>query len=470
MTLRISCLFLILLLSIVVSAQKIGSKLERVWIKFIADDQLQYGLAGICVMDAKTGNIIFEKNSNIGLAPASTQKILTTIAAYEALGSNFTYKTKIGYTGSIINKKLNGDLIIEASGDPTLGSWRYSTTSEDVILNKINDAIKQAGIKGIDGNMVATDKGFDINPIPDNWMWGDMGNYYGAGHWGLNWRENQYDIYFKSGRIQGDSTSVVKVEPEESIVGKLIYNEVKTGDANTGDGSSIYTAPFSPIKLIQGNISSNQKRFQVAGSFSLADMNCLVAIQSALQKKGVAISGKLMPVSAKLFTPEKLPLSGQVSNILIIASPSLDSIVYWFLKKSVNLYGEALVRTIGLEKKNYGSTDKGLEWVDSFYTANGFHTKAMHMTDGSGLAPTNRITALALVKALQYAQNKTWFPAFYDALPVYNAMKLKSGTIHRTKCFAGYHNGFIISFMVNNYNGSGSSLVNKMYKVLDVLK
>ena len=172
----------------------------------------------------------------------------------------------------------------------------------------------------------------------------------------------------------------------------------------------------------------------------------------------------------KIFAANKLTTIGNITPILYINSPVLDSIVYWFLKKSINLYGEALVRTIGLQKKGDGSTSKGLEWIDSFYTANGFDTKAMHMTDGSGLSPTNRITPFALAKALQFAQSKSWYSAFYDALPMYNGMKLKSGTIHRTKCFAGYHNGYIITLMVNNYNGSSAALVDKMYKVLDGVK
>ncbi|MEO7310300.1 MAG: D-alanyl-D-alanine carboxypeptidase/D-alanyl-D-alanine-endopeptidase [Chitinophagaceae bacterium] len=467
---KIVAAFILVLACSAAPGQSIGPKMETLWTKFIADEQLQYALAGICVMDTKTGQIVFEKNSNIGFAPASTQKILTTVAAYEALGSGFMYQTKIGYTGSISNRKMDGDLVIEASGDPTFGSWRYTSAKEDVVLKKISDAVKKSGIQFINGNIVATGDGFDINPIPDNWTWGDMGNYYGAGHWALNWRENQYDLYFKSGKTKGDTTAVIKVDPEESIIGKLVYNEVKTGDANTGDGSSIYAAPFSPFKLVQGNISSNENNFKVSGSFSLADMNCLSAIAGSLQKSGITITGKPIPPSAKIFSGGLLTSVGTITNITTLTSPNLDSIVYWFLKKSINLYGEALVRTIGLQKKGFGSTDNGLEWIDSFYKANNFDTRAIHMTDGSGLAPTNRTTPLSFVKALKYAQGRSWYPAFYDALPVYNGMKLKSGTIHRTKCFAGYHNGYIVSLMVNNYNGSSSGLVDKMFTLLDGLK
>lgn len=467
---KIIGLFFLLVTVKIGAAQSFGARMESAWNKFTQDEQLQYGLAGICVMDATTGRVVFERNSRVGMAPASTQKVLTTIAAYEAFGNNFTYQTKLGYIGNIANKKLTGDLVIEGSGDPTFGSWRYENTKPNSIYQQIAAALQQKGIDSITGDFVGTDKGFDLNPIPDNWMWGDIGNYYGAGHWGLNWGENQYDVFFKSGASKGDATKVVDVDPEESIVGKLIHNEVATGTANTGDGSVIYGAPYSPFKLIQGNISSNENRFKVSGSFSWADMNCLTSIQISLAKAGIKMGGKPIPTSAKVILPAPLPLKGTVNYFLTLPSPTLDSIVYWFLKKSVNLYGEALVRTIGLQKKGFGSTDKGLEWIDSFYRAKGLDTKAMHMTDGSGLGPTNRTTPMFFVQALRYAKDKPWFNGFYEALPLYNNMKLKSGTIHRTKCFAGYHGNYIVSFMVNNYNGSSSGLVDKMFKVLDELK
>jgi len=54
-------------------------------------------------------------------------------------------------------------------------------------------------------------------------------------------------------------------------------------------------------------------------------------------------------------------------------------------------------------------------------------------------------------------------------------MKMKTGTIRNVKGFCGYHRSadgkeYIFSFLVNNYNGSAGAVVQKMYKVLDVLK
>ena len=97
------------------------------------------------------------------------------------------------------------------------------------------------------------------------------------------------------------------------------------------------------------------------------------------------------------------------------------------------------------------------------------------MLDGSGLSPQNRVTANAEVHALQYARSRPWFNSFYNALPVYNGMKMKSGTIGGAKAFAGYQksadgNEYIFSIIINNYDGGVDSVVHKMFALLDVLK
>ena len=171
-------------------SQTVIQNLSKGWIKFAADTQLQYAQAGICVMDSKSGNVVFERNSKIAFAPASAQKIFTAIAAYEALGKDFLFQTHVGYNGAfnsgtingVISTTLKGDIIIIGNGDPTFGSSRYVSSSADIVLNKIEKGIRNLGVNTIEGNIVSIKDSFDMNPIPQDWMWGDMGNYYGAGH------------------------------------------------------------------------------------------------------------------------------------------------------------------------------------------------------------------------------------------------------------------------------------------------
>jgi serine-type D-Ala-D-Ala carboxypeptidase/endopeptidase (penicillin-binding protein 4) len=156
-------------------------------------------------------------------------------------------------------------------------------------------------------------------------------------------------------------------------------------------------------------------------------------------------------------------------------SPALDSIIYWFMKRSINLYGEALLKTMALEKTGIGSTDSGVAYVRRFYKEKGFDIAGLRIIDGSGLSPQNRVAPESLCKVLLYARQQRWFPAFAGSFPRFNDMNLKSGTIGGAKSYAGYHtaadgNEYVVSIIVNNYDGTARSIESKMFKVLDVLK
>jgi D-alanyl-D-alanine carboxypeptidase/D-alanyl-D-alanine-endopeptidase (penicillin-binding protein 4) len=98
----------------------------------------------------------------------------------------------------------------------------------------------------------------------------------------------------------------------------------------------------------------------------------------------------------------------------------------------------------------------------------------MDIADGCGLSPADKITSLTIATILQSARSEAWFSDFYDSLPVYNDMHMKSGSIHNVQAYAGYqtHGGreLCFSIMVNNYNGSTRGIKEKMFKVLDELK
>ena len=111
-----------------------------------------------------------------------------------------------------------------------------------------------------------------------------------------------------------------------------------------------------------------------------------------------------------------------------------------------------MIKTFAYEKQGFGSTDSGVAIVKKFWKEKGLDEDELNIYDGSGLSPLNRMTTHAQVEILKYAKTKDWFPYFYDALPEYNGMKMKSGTISDVKGFCGYHKAkdgkeYIFSFL-----------------------
>jgi serine-type D-Ala-D-Ala carboxypeptidase/endopeptidase (penicillin-binding protein 4) len=156
-------------------------------------------------------------------------------------------------------------------------------------------------------------------------------------------------------------------------------------------------------------------------------------------------------------------------------SPSFDSLNYWFLKKSINLYGEAFVKTIAAERNKFADTDTGISIIKKFWQQRGIETSAINMLDGSGLSPANRITTAALVTVMQYAKKQSWFNSFYYALPEINGIKMKDGYIGGVRSYTGYIKSktgveYTFSLIVNNFSGAPSTVREKMWGVLNILK
>lgn len=455
-------LFTCICISSSLFAQTVSEKLARAAEKLQQDPQLRHAILGICVVKSETGEKVFELNAQTGLAPASCQKTITSAAAMEMLGPKYRYATTFGYTGAITGSTLGGNMILVGSGDPTLGSWRYDSTRNEQQLAQLVAMAKNKGIGRIEGALIGYNK-WETETIPGGWIWDDMGNYYGAGTSALNWHENQYDLVMRSGTVMGEKVSLVETKPRLYDVN--LQSEVTAAAKGTGDNANIYLSPYSYTGVVRGTIPVEENAFVISGSFPDPAMQLMYTFESKLDSAG------MKPGSFAVST--KAPPGYQTLGTLY--SPPLDSINYWFMKKSINFYGETLIKTIAAERTGIGSTDKGLALVKEFWKERGIEPSALHMLDGSGLSPQNRITVDALVKVLQFAKSRPWFNYYYDALPLYNQMKLKSGTIGGAKSFAGYHTAkdgtaYTVAIIVNGFDGSAAEVVKKMFVVLDELK
>jgi len=457
---KVTLLVVCSLLPVMVWSQTMPDKLAAAFRNLSADPQLRNGMASLYVVDAKTGAVIFDKNGLIGMAPASTMKVITSVSAYELLGKNFQYQTRFAY-----HKSTDGvSILVLPNGDPTLGSWRWPGTKEEVVIKGVSQAIRKLGIKSI-SEIILDNTGWNEEAIPGGWIWQDIGNYYGAGPGKLNWRENQYDVILKSGKNIGAPVSIVKTMPP--LTDYALKSELTAAAAGTGDNAYIYFPLHATDGVIRGTIPVNENNFKISGAMPAPGRQFVKTLSDTLTARGLSAPEK--------FTDSKKITADKYTVFYTITSPPLDSIIYWFNKKSINLYGEALVKTIAYKSKGVGATDTGVELIRNYWKEKGIPVSELNIVDGSGLSPLNRVTTHAQVSILQHAQKQTWYNGFYAALPLYNGMKMKSGTIKGVKGFCGYHRGkdgeeYIFSFLVNNYNGSAAALVQKMYKVLDVMK
>lgn len=123
---------------------------------FAAEDQ------GLWV---QTGSTAIAVHQPYRPAPAaSLTKMATTLAALEKWSVNHRFETRFGYTGTLEDGIINGDLVIQWTGDP------YFVWEEAIALA---NTLNQRGIRQVTGNLIVLDQ-FSMNFEPDSYFSGEL--------------------------------------------------------------------------------------------------------------------------------------------------------------------------------------------------------------------------------------------------------------------------------------------------------
>jgi len=477
------CLFLSISISLIAQTAQSVTNLKTTIKSVNSYSGMKSGSWTFCVLDAKTGRLIAEFNKDKALATASTMKAVTTSTALAKLGENYTYRTVLEHDGTVTNGVLRGNLYIKGSGDPSLGSDRFGEaySMENILLTWV-DKIKEKGITRIEGKIIGDARAFATQITPPKWTWEDIGNYYGAGACGLIMNENKYRLDLVPGKKVGDPTTVMRTLPEVDV---KFVNEIKTAGAGTGDNAYIYGVPYMDVRYLRGTIPAGRSVFSIKGSIPDPAVFCAKSLMDKLQTCGVSVGGGYSSIRKEMI--EGRYSYSNRSRIYTHVSPPLKDIVYWTNLKSVNIFAEALLNTIGKEKHADGSTEGGLYAIDSHWKGKGVDTKGMLIRDGSGLSPNNAMSSYHLASILAKTYNASYFQSFYNSLPIAaqsgslknicqgtaaaGKVRAKSGYLSGVRGYAGYaktKSGQMLAFavMVNNYTGSPFSMKKQLAKLM----
>jgi D-alanyl-D-alanine carboxypeptidase/D-alanyl-D-alanine-endopeptidase (penicillin-binding protein 4) len=445
-------------------------KLQSAFNKFQADAQCKYAAIGLTVLDAKTGEQVFAANPDMGLAPGSTMKAVTSVTALNVLGSDYLFHTDFGYSGTIANGTLTGDVIIKGYGDPTLGSWRWDNTKQTYILNQMVSALKKAGIRKIVGRVVGDDSYYASQSIPDGWIWQDLGTYYGAGTSALCWGENQFSLKLRTGEV---NTPVGILGSQPAMPYLSFKSELTNGAPGTGDQAYAYLPMVgSNIMYVRGTYATDQTKKAIGTAIPDPPYDLAWHLIDTLKTLGITVTQTPESNTTLIAKGQAVPVG--TTTLLTLTSPTMASMLYWQNHISINLFAEQMLLAVANKMGKPVNTNNAVEALKDFWKAKGIDPNSINVFDGSGLSPGNRITTSAMAKILQSATANSWYTDFYNSLPVYNDMHMKSGSINSCQAYTGYqtHNGrqLCFSIIVNNYNGSGRGIREKMFKVLDELK
>ncbi len=429
--------------------------------QFLRTEGLENAAIGISVCRVSDGKTVVEWQPDMALTPASVAKLFPTWFALQQKGKDYRYKTPVYYSGEIEEGILSGDLIVKASGDPTLDS-RYFPSRPG--LNFMVKTIQQKGIKTIRGKIRV--EGAKVGTaIPGSWLWEDVSNYYAAQYLPFNYRDNSFILQFQSG-APDTPAKLSGVVPE--LPGIEIRNEVKAAAIRT-DEAWIYGGPYSRVLCVKGNIPSHRAAFQVKGALHDPEGAFVHELTKVLAEKGIPVVGKEVRETAE-------------NELCVLVSPRLEEIVFHTNKASVNLFAEAL-----------GYLSAGEHWpqkVPDLLAGAGISAKGMIVKDACGLSPMNAIPARIITELLSVIAREEK-GAFLASFPVAGIdgglagychaspllkrnMVAKTGSMSGVRCLAGYLTDragekWAFTVLVNHYTCTSPQLQRAVGRFLEAL-
>lgn len=444
-------------------------------------DCMGSGSASVLVYDLDEKKKLFAFDEERALPTASIQKMMSTAAALHRKGGDYTYTTQTGYSGSVQNGVLSGDLIVMGSGDPSLGSGYFPEfPGPEALIAEVVTALQGKGIKTVKGDVRIHIPMALGQHVPGGWSWSSLGNYYGAGHWGVNIQDNEYRIYFTQNEVPGQAVSIAEVVPV--IQGFDLVCEVVTGPKGSGDQAYIYAAPYAAVGYIRGTIPPGKGRFSIRGSIPNPPLYFGQLLRKSMGEYGIKTEGMVRVEKSK---PEHwLPL-------VTWNSPPLVSIARITNYESVNMYAESMMKLVCEENGHVDHHRCGMKALRTFWEDQGVDKHSFFFTDGSGLSARNTASAQAFVQALEAIYTrKEWYDSFSSTLPKMGRdgtlkymlrnykgpgfIFAKSGYIGRQRSYSGYittESGRHLAFcvIVDNYSCSDLRMRNKIEDLLVAL-
>ena len=448
--------------------------LRRAEAEILALPGMERAQLGILAVSA-SGDTLLSRNPSRMMTPASNLKLITTGLALEVLGPQYRYVTTLGYTGKVVKGTLKGDVVIIGGGDPTIAAGDSISMPWEETAARWTAILASAGISRIEGRIIGDGSLWSGPDDPGKWKREDIGTYYGTGGNALCYAKNAVWIPFVAGRSAGLRLSAGR--PSVDLPWVAYRMEAVTGHRGTGDRVYMDVAPDGLSGRIHGTLGAGMKK-DIGFSNKHGDRTAAYMFGEYLQAhRGSGRTPELLPAGSSVRSEAGHPV--KVTVIGRTESPSVADIVIPTNRESDNFYAEALFRQAGKAlcgSARYDSCSVAMAGAFcDFIKA----PAEVRYHDGSGLAPSDRISPLAVCAFLREASGKDWYGMYLtslvhgetgmvrncpDAAPeTLRRIRYKTGTMAGVRCYSGYiltdgKAPEVFSIMVNGYSGRLSVL------------
>jgi serine-type D-Ala-D-Ala carboxypeptidase/endopeptidase (penicillin-binding protein 4) len=390
------------------------------------------------VISAQSGAMLYERNPDASMIPASTLKLLIGSAALDDLGTAFTFTTTLASDGTT--------LYLHGGGDPLLQAGDF------------DDAARELGALGTTHfDVLAGDAGDASSPrYPGGWQVDDLGEYYAAPPSALSIGENTLRIGVHPSTPGAPPT--LSIFPATAAIN--VINAATTGPAHSDDTSDVRVSWEEPNTLvITGSVPADETNDEIDAAVLDPAGVTLALANEALTRGRVTLEH-----------PPRVAATPAGARVLWLHhSAALPQLLRSMWLPSDNLLAESLLGALAPTREEAIARERA--WLQSI----GIDPATTTLADGSGLSSYDRITARDLVTilahdwhgpnrdivldALPIAGHSGTLQTIFTAPPLAGAVIAKTGTVNHTRTLAGYlqtpHGTLIFALLINNWMDDG---------------
>ncbi|MDP9770610.1 serine-type D-Ala-D-Ala carboxypeptidase [Kosakonia cowanii] len=333
--------------------------------------------------------------------PASTQKVITALAALLQLGPDFRFTTTLESKGSVDGGTLKGDLVARFGGDPTL--------KRQDIRNMVA-TLKKSGVQKIDGNVLIDTSIFASHDKAPGWPWNDMTQCFSAPPAAAIIDRNCFSISLYSAQNAGD-LAYIRVASYYPV---NMFSQVRTLARGSAE------AQYCELDVVPGDLN----RFTLTGCLpKRADpLPLAFAVQDGASYAGAILKQELtqagITYTGTLLRQTQVNQPGTV--IASKQSAPLHDLLKIMLKKSDNMIADTVFRMIGHARFGVpGTWRAGSDAVRQILRQQaGVDLGNTIIADGSGLSRHNLLAPATMMQVLQYIAQHDTELNFISMLPL----------------------------------------------------
>lgn len=366
--------------------------------KALMAQQIDRSQLAVHVVDLERSESILSWQADKSVVPASSVKIVTTLAALETLGPAFQWKTGFYHDGTIQKGVLKGNLYFVGGGDPRYVAehlWRDVHT------------LKALGIRQIAGDIVVDRSLFSASQSPSSFD-GQNHRPYNLGADAALFNFNSVVIRF----MPDEQAGVAHVSALPLQTGIQLPKTVPMAAGwCPGWRNQLKADVTNPLKpMFKGTFVKGCGERQL--TYVVKDRDAYLSRSFAAQMKEAGIVWK-----GKVKSGLK---AAKAKRLFESASDDLATTVRLTNKFSNNILARHLFLSLALPQKA-----SGVDYVDARAVMDrwledqvGLAPRMITVDNGSGLSRDSQVTAKAMTQVLAYGARSPWSYEWISSFPI----------------------------------------------------